>query len=70
VTVPIHVEQLTNEVTVMDGGLPFTESQLDQLAELVATRLERRDRDTRQSEEATTLRRRVAPALGLQEPRA
>jgi hypothetical protein len=68
--VPINVEQLTNEVTVMDGGLPFTERQLDELAELISARLERRERDLRQSEEATTLRRRVAPSLGLREPRA
>ena len=67
---PINVEQMTNEVTVMDGGLPFTERQLDELAELISARLERRERDLRQSEEATTLRRRVAPSLGLPEPRA
>jgi hypothetical protein len=64
--VPVEVEELTSEVTVMDGGLPLSSEQLDRLAELVAARLERRERGDRQREEATTLRRRVAPPLGVE----
>jgi hypothetical protein len=63
---PVHVDELSSEVTVMDGALPLSDEQLDRLAELVAGRLERRERSSRQSKEATTLRRRVAPPLGLE----
>ncbi|GAA4547914.1 hypothetical protein [Amycolatopsis samaneae] len=59
---PIQIDNLSSRVHVATGDLPFTDEQLDRLAELVRARLARQERDARESDEATRLRRSVAPA--------
>jgi hypothetical protein len=60
---PVHVEEMTSEVAVLDGDLPLSERQMETLAALVLRRLEEKQRAERQMQEATTLRRQARPPL-------
>jgi hypothetical protein len=64
---PVHVEEMTSEVAVFDGELPLTPNQLDKLVRLVLQRLQEKQRETRHSREATTLRCEAAPPMRLDE---
>jgi hypothetical protein len=64
---PVNVEELTAEVSLVDGELPLTEAQVDHLASLVARRLAVRSREQAQLHEATSLRPGVAPPIGAEE---
>jgi hypothetical protein len=60
---PVHVEEMTSEVAVLDGDLPLSERQMETLAALVLRRLEEQQRAERQRCEATALRRQARPSL-------
>lgn len=64
---PVHVEEITSEVAVLDGDLPLSERQLEKLAALVLRRLEEKKRTERQVREATVLRRQARPSLQVAE---
>ena len=42
---PLHIENLTSEVTLFDSSLPLTEEQLEKLVRIVATRLQQKAKD-------------------------
>lgn len=58
---PVHVEELTSEVTVAEGELPLTPEQIEKLVRLVLARLDARGRDAERAGEATRLRRQASP---------
>jgi hypothetical protein len=58
---PFNIEQITNQVSVVDSEMPFSEAQLERLVELVVKRLQERRRDNRWRREATTLRHEAMP---------
>ncbi len=60
---PVHVEEMNMEVQVADGELPLTEAQIERLAKIVLSRLERKQREAGRIREATTLRTQAAPPL-------
>lgn len=60
---PIHVEEMTNEVTVVDGEMPLSEAQLEKLVNLVLRRLEGKQRAEQKRQEATKLRSGSAPSV-------
>jgi hypothetical protein len=64
---PVHVEEMTSDVAVLDGDLPLTEAQMEKLVKLVLQRLEEKQREARQFREATALRREAAPPLRVGE---
>jgi hypothetical protein len=64
---PVHVEEVSSEVTVVDGSLPLSEAQVEHLVTLVARRLEEGRRAAARTRDATTLRRGVAPPSGIGE---
>jgi hypothetical protein len=64
---PVHVEEMTSEVAVLDGDLPLSEQQLEKLAALVMRRLEEKKRAEQQVREATALRRQARPPLQVAE---
>jgi hypothetical protein len=64
---PVHIEEMASEVTIADGQLPLSGAQLEQLAALVARRLEQRERAARQTRDATALRREAEPPSGIRE---
>ena len=41
---PVHIENLTTEVTAIDGELPLSKKQLKQIVQIVLTRLENEQR--------------------------
>ncbi len=53
---PIHVENMTSELTVVNGDLPLSEAQIEALVKVVLQRLERKQREDRLHREATSLR--------------
>lgn len=60
-----HIEQVTANVTAMDGELPLSTAQLDKLVDLIAKRLEDKGRDKALSHEASAIQRHVAPPLRI-----
>jgi hypothetical protein len=60
---PVHVERITTDLTVVDGELPLSQAQLDKLVALVLARLEREQRLAEQRREATIIRRSTIPRL-------
>jgi hypothetical protein len=53
---PVHVEELSSEVTVMDGEMPLSPAQVDRLVKLVIARLDERKKSASQRREATEMR--------------
>jgi hypothetical protein len=57
----VHVEEVTNDVTVADGDLPLSQPQIEKLVKLVLQRLEAQQRDQKRNREATSMRSTVIP---------
>jgi hypothetical protein len=64
---PVHVEEMTSEVAVMDGDLPLSERQVEKLIQIILRRLEEKKREAESSREATTLRRSARPWIHIGE---
>lgn len=64
---PIYVETLSSDVTVVEGELPLSEAQLERLARLVLRRLEEQQRAAQKVYQATRLRERAAPPTPIGE---
>ncbi len=62
---PVHIEEMSSDVTVLDGDLPLSEAQLNKLVQRVLKALHDKQRESQQSREATTLRREAAPPLRI-----
>jgi hypothetical protein len=62
---PVHIEEMSSDVTVVDGDLPLSEAQLNKLVQRVLKALSDKQRESQQSREATTLRREAAPPLRI-----
>lgn len=58
---PLQIERLTSSVSVQDGDLGLTHSQIEKLVALVISRLEDRARESQRACAATKLTRHVAP---------
>jgi hypothetical protein len=54
---PVHVEEMTSEVTVVAGELPLTEAQVERLVQIVFKRLAEKYLDASRVKAATKLRR-------------
>ena len=64
---PINVENMTSDVTVLDGDLPLSEAQLEKLVRLVIKRLKEQEVEGKYVREATMLRRQAAPSTPISE---
>ena len=62
-TVPLHIEELTSEVTIIDGDSFLTEAQKEMLVQMVIKRLGEKSRDGERKARATELRRQAAKPL-------
>jgi hypothetical protein len=60
---PVHVEELTSEVSVVEGELPLSPEQIEKLVRLVISRLAEHQRDEERRSEATRLRRQASPSF-------
>jgi hypothetical protein len=54
---PVHIEEMASEVTVLAGDLPLTEAQIDKLVQIVIKRLADKHLDASRIHAATKLRR-------------
>lgn len=53
---PLHIEELTSEVTVVSGDLPLSREQIDRLVAIVLKRLEQKQRENRRSRAASAIK--------------
>jgi hypothetical protein len=60
---PIHIDEMHSDVTVIDGDLPLNEAQVEKLVQIIMRRLAQRQREQRMDREATTLRPHAGPPL-------
>ena len=58
---PVHIEEMTSDVTILDGDLPLSQEQIEKLVKIVLKQLEAKQREARQSSAATSVRRESAP---------
>jgi hypothetical protein len=64
---PIQIGELQSELHVVDGELPLSEAQLEQLVRRVIERIEARQREARWTRETTRISRRTISAFGSDE---
>ena len=57
---PVHIEELTSEVTVVTGDLPLSREQIERLVAIVLKRLEQKLRDAQRSKAASALKSGVS----------
>jgi hypothetical protein len=62
---PVHIGEMSSEVTVLEGDLPLNEEQLNKLVQLVLKKLSEKEREQRYIREDTQLRHQAAPALRI-----
>jgi len=60
---PLHIEELTSEVTVIDGDSFLTEAQKELLVQMVIKRLGEKAREAERKANATKLRRQAGAPL-------
>jgi uncharacterized protein (DUF2236 family) len=56
---PVHIDNMTTEATAVEGELPLSEAQLEQLVKRVLERLEAKQRTERALQEMTQFRSTV-----------
>ena len=62
---PLHIEELFSEVTVIDGDPSISEKQKEMLVQLVLRRLADKSREAERRMKATELRRQAAEPLEI-----
>jgi hypothetical protein len=65
----LHIEELTSEVTVIDGDSFLTEAQKETLVQMVIRRLGEKAREAERKTRSTELRRQAAEPLEVQPKR-
>lgn len=58
---PIHVEQMNTDVSVVEGELPLGPAQLEKLVELVMNRIEEKQRGEEQLKASVKVQRGATP---------
>ena len=64
---PIEIQRLESDITVLDGELPLSEEQIQMLVERVCAHLEAKQRQEQRERETTALRHSAAPPLKIGE---
>jgi len=54
---PVHIDEMSSEVTVFEGELPLSAAQLDKLVRVVMSRIAEKSRSEESRRAATELRR-------------
>jgi hypothetical protein len=60
---PVHIDEMTSEVGVLDGELPLTDAQIERLTQLILERLEVRQREREAIQEESVFRSSRVPSL-------
>lgn len=53
---PVHIEEMSSDVTVIEGELPLTAAQIEKLVKLVMKRIADQSLETARARRATELR--------------
>jgi hypothetical protein len=53
----VHIEEMTSEVTIVEGELPLTPKQIDKLVKLVVSCIANKKQEAMRNREATQLKR-------------
>lgn len=64
---PVHIQNLTSEVTPLEADFPLSPEQIERLVQIVLRRLEQHQHDEQQHRESTALRPSVLPPLPIGE---
>ena len=62
---PLYIEEINSQLTVIEGEVSLTEAQMSQLIEHMAQRLETQQYEQVLLRRATSLRRQFAPTRNL-----
>jgi hypothetical protein len=57
---PVHIEEMSSEVTIVEGELPMTPAQIEKLVKLVIKRIADREKENEKSRAATQLKRQAS----------
>ena len=60
---PFHIEEVTSDVSVIEGELPLTPAQIEKLVRIVVKRVEDKSRDAHLAKQDSSIQRHVAPPL-------
>lgn len=60
---PIHIEDMTSEITVVDGDVPLSPRQLEALTTQVAARVRQQQQEAERQRDSMMIRRSVVPPL-------
>jgi len=63
----LHIEDMSAELTVVDGDLPLSEAQVARLVAAVVARLHELEREHKEDRAARALTASAAPPLGVRE---
>jgi hypothetical protein len=63
---PVHVQEMTSDVEVIDGDMPLSDAQLKKIVDMVLRCLEDRHRTEKWTRDATALRRSVLPKTTIE----
>jgi hypothetical protein len=53
---PVHIDEMSTEVTVVEGELPLTPVQIEKLVRLVMSRIADKKRDAQRARSSTQLK--------------
>lgn len=62
---PMHIEEMSSEVTVHEGDLPLSEKQIEALVRKVMARLAEEEKSRGQASAATEMRSGATPRLDV-----
>jgi hypothetical protein len=54
---PVHIEEMTSDVTIVEGEMPLTGAQIEKLVKLVIKRMAEKQQEAEKSRAATQLKR-------------
>lgn len=63
-TLAVHIERMTSEVSLQEGELGLTTAQIDKLVALVICKLEDRAREAQRARAATRVTHQASPQSG------
>ena len=62
---PVHIEEMTSDVTIVEGELPMTPAQVEKLVRLVMKRIADKCREEEKSRAATKLKSQASRPFEL-----
>jgi hypothetical protein len=54
---PVHIEELTSDVTVVEGEMPLSPAQIEKLVKLVCSRIADKEKDAMRTRGAAKVKR-------------